>query len=318
MFLVTGANGFIGSQVVQQLVAKGSDILVYHSSSLSSRLASVRDKIKSVSGDLMEWETLFEAVKEYQVDTIVHLAYYRDIVEQERRSLKATRINCLGFNNILEVARLSGVKRVVWCSSIAVYGPPEQYTGSVNEDSPTHPTTVYGACKVFNEFMADHYQRQYGLEVIGLRPAIVYGQGRWYSGQASFARDLFVNALMGQPTLVEGADRRIDWIHVCDVAQAFVKACFVKSVKHNVFNLFGEAATIRQGAEILRELIPSANIELRPGGKEPWPVERDWSRAREELGYQPAFGLKRGISEYLEFLRGELGSSGRIPTEPEG
>ena len=112
MFLVTGANGFIGSQVVQSLVEKGSKVVVYHSHPVSTRLAPVADKIEFVNGDLMEWETLSGAIKDYGVETIVHLAYYRDIVEQEKRPLKATRINCLGFNNVLEVARLSGVKRV--------------------------------------------------------------------------------------------------------------------------------------------------------------------------------------------------------------
>jgi len=308
MFLVTGANGFIGSQVVQSLVGKGSKVVVYHSNPISTRLASVADKVKFVNGDLMEWETLFGAIKNYGVETIVHLAYYRDVVEQEKRPLKATRINCLGFNNVLEVARLSGVKRVVWSSSIAVYGPPELYTEPVSEDAPAQPTTLYGACKVYNEYLANHYTREFGLETIGLRPAIVYGQGRWYSGRANFARDLFVNAITGQPTIVEGADRRIHWIHVSDVAQAFVKACFVNRVKHNIFNLQGDVASIRQAAGMVRELVPTAKIELRGGGKESWPNQLDWSRAREELGYQPEFGLKRGISEYLEILRKELGT----------
>jgi len=308
MFLVTGANGFIGSQVVKSLLAKGSEVVVYHSTPKSTRLTPVEDKIQFVNGDLMEWETLFGAIKSHEVETIVHLAYYRDIAEQEKRPLKATRINCLGFNNVLEVARLSGVKRVVWSSSVAVYGPPELYNEPVSEEAPPRPTTLYGACKVYNEFLADHYSRQFGLETIGLRPAIVYGQGRWYSGHANFARDLFVNAVAGQPTVLDGADRRVHWIHVSDVAEAFVKACFVNRVKHSIFNLQGEVASIRQAAEIVRELVPAAKIEIRGGGKELWPAQLDWSRAREELGYQPAFGLKRGISEYLGILRQELDS----------
>lgn len=304
MFLVTGGSGFIGSQVVKSLVATGSEVVVY--GSMSTRLASIADKIEYVKGDLMEWERLLEAIKNYEVEMIVHLAYYRDIVEQEKRPVKATRINCLGFNNVLEVARLSGVKRVVWASSTAVYGLPELYTEPVNEDAPPQPTTLYGACKVYNEYLANHYNRQFGLETIGLRPAVVYGEGRWYSGYSSFTRDLFVNAVTGQSTVVNEADRRVNWIHVKDVAQAFVKACFVERVKHNIFNLQGEVASIRQAAEIVMELVPTAKIEIRGGGKELWPNHLDWSRAREELGYQPAFGLKRGITEYLEILRREL------------
>ena len=97
MFLVTGANGFIGSRIVKDLVANGSEVVVYHSSPLSSRLAPVADKLKFVGGDLIEWEALLGAVREYDIKTIVHLAYYRDIVEQEKKPLKASRINCLGF-----------------------------------------------------------------------------------------------------------------------------------------------------------------------------------------------------------------------------
>lgn len=305
MFLVTGANGFIGSQIATDLVANGSEVVVYHSSPISLRLAPIADKLKFVSGDLIEWEALLGAVRQYKIQTIVHLAYYRDIVEQERMPLKATRINCLGFNNLLEVARLGGVKRVVWCSSVAVYGPPEIYTEPVNEDAPCQPGSLYGACKVYNEHLANLYQRQFGLETIGLRPAIVYGPGRWFSGQASFARDLFVNAVTGRATLLEAGDMPVNWVYVRDVSQAFVKACFVDAPRHNIFNLEGAWATIRQAGELVQELVPAAKIEIRGGGKQTGP-RVDWTRAREELGYVPAFGLKQGITECLESLKREL------------
>ncbi len=304
MFLVTGANGFIGSRIVKDLTANGNEVVVYHSSPISPRLAPLADKVPFVGGDLIDWETLLGAVRQYRVETVIHLAYFRDIVEQEKRPLKATRVNCLGFNNVLEAARLGGVKRVVWCSSVAVYGPPELYTEPVDEDAPCQPTSLYGACKVYNEYIANHYRRQFGLETIGLRPGIVYGPGRWFSGQASFARDLFVNAVTGRATVLEEADRPVNWVHVGDVSQAFVKACFVGTPRHHVFNIEGGWATIRRAGEIVKELIHSADMKIQPGGKQPFP-RMDGSRAREELGYEPAFSLRDGISDYLESLRRE-------------
>jgi nucleoside-diphosphate-sugar epimerase len=307
MFLVTGGSGFIGSQVVRALLAKGGRVLVYdRETPKSTPWKSMAGKIEHVKGDLMDWERLLETIRNHKIEAIVHLAYYRDIVEQENRPLKATQVNCLGFNQVLEVARLSGVKRVVWSSSTAVYGLPSLYTEPVNEDAPTQPATLYGACKVYDEYLARHYTRQFGLETIGLRPAIVYGEGRWYSGHSSFARDLFVHAVTGQPMVIQEADRRINWIHVKDVAQAFIKACYVERVEHHIFNLVAEMASIRQVAEIVRERVPAAKIEIKGGGEGIRPVQLDGSRAREELDFEPTLGLRKGIAEYLEILQREL------------
>jgi len=306
MFLVTGGSGFIGSQIVKSLLAKRKKVVVYDRGLPKAHLlAPVEDRIERVKGDLTEWETLLGAIRDHEVEAIVHLAYYRDIVEQAKQPLRATRINCLGFHHVLEAARLAGVKRVIWASSTAVYGLPELYTEPVNEDAPCQPITLYGACKVYDEYLAQHYSREFGLETIGLRPAIVYGEGRWYSGHSGFARDLFVNAVTGQPTVIHEADKRVNWIYVHDVVQAFVRACFVDRVVHSVFNLHGQAATIRDAVGVIMELIPAARIEIHGGGKESGPAGLDWSRARKELGYEPAFGLRRGISQYLETLQRE-------------
>lgn len=97
----------------------------------------------------------------------------------------------------------------------------------------------------------------------------------------------------------------VNWVYVRDVSQAFVKACFVDAPRHNIFNLEGAWATIRQAGELVQELVPAAKIEIRGGGKQTGP-RVDWTRAREELGYVPAFGLKQGITECLESLKREL------------
>jgi len=226
-----------------------------------NRLGEIKDKVEVVKGDILNVETLFFAIKNYNIDRIIHLAFYIDILGQEEHLLRPLKINCIGFNNVLEVARIMGVKRVVWASSVAVYGSPEYYqTQPVDEDAPTNPTTFYGACKVLDEYLGVHYAKKFGVDTIGLRPTVLYGPGRWYRGLSTFTYDLFVNPALGRSAKVDYGDQTVDWIYIKDVAKAFILAYYVKETKHKIFNISGQVATVKEAAECVRKILPNADI----------------------------------------------------------
>ncbi|MBP1933278.1 nucleoside-diphosphate-sugar epimerase [Ammoniphilus resinae] len=272
---------------------------------LSERLNQVKESIGFVQGDISEWDQLLHAIKQHQVQTIIHLAYYRDIQEQEKNPHRATKINCLGFNHILEAARIMGIKRVVWASSTAVYGYPHLYNEPVDEDALLSPTSIYGACKAYDEYLSNHYRKAFGLETIGLRPTVVYGDGRWYRGLSNFTYDLFAYATSGKEYVVQHGDKRVDWLHVKDCARAFVLAALVTNTVHGIFNITGQVATLREATEAIQRIEPNARFEIKPGGREEeyWPAYLDGTRAKDELGYIPEFDLSKGCKDYLDILR---------------
>ncbi|MDN5344830.1 MAG: hypothetical protein PWQ18_942 [Clostridia bacterium] len=303
MILVTGGNGFLGSRIAKQLVARGEQVVVFDNAPLSSRLEGIKEKINYSRGDIVDLESIIDVIKEHKVRKIIHLAYFRDIVLQEKYPTRAVKVNCTGFNNLLEAGRLCDIERVVWASSVAVYGAPELYREPVGEDQLPAPTTLYGACKFFDEYLARQFRKTYGLETVALRPTVIYGEGRWYSGYSNVARDMFYDVVTQKKAVIYEGDKRLDWLNIEDAARAFVLAIQAKEIKADVFNLGGEVATVAAAAAVLKELVPDAAIEVVGGGKETWPAALDITRAREELGYQPQYGLREGFARYLEAIR---------------
>lgn len=307
VFLVIGGTGFIGSNVVKGLVERSEEVIIFDAMPNINRLGNARHKVKVIRGDILDIEDVFYVTKTYNVDCIIHLAYSTDILGQEERPLKPIKTNCIGFNNVLEVARIMDIKRVVWASSVAVYGPPEYYSNQVvNEDAPTNPNTVYGACKVLDEYMGKHYYEKFGVDNIGLRPTVVYGPGRWFRGLSAFTYDLFVGPALGKPVKISFGNQKVNWMYVKDVAKAFLLACYVDKTEHKIFNIPGQVATIYEAAQIVQKLVPNAIVDVEAGeGRERWPAFLDVTRIEKELKYKQSYTLEKGFKEYIDTIRAE-------------
>jgi len=297
-FLITGGTGFIGSYIARDLVQKNEKVILYDLFPNINAIKDISTKVTVVHGDICDLADLLRTIRRFNVDYIIHLAYLIPPATEENPK-RALEINCLGTINVFEAARLEDIKRVVWASSTAVYGLAEDYNyQTVNEDSPVKPTTVYGACKVLNEFVSEHYASKYGLDLIGLRPTIVYGFGR-KRGMFNFANDVIEKAALRQKVKVPYGDQELDWVYVKDISRAFITACYVKKPRHRIFNIGGYRCKVKEVAELVKKFVPDAEITVESGSLG-WVSKYDISRAKEELGYSPMYDLEAGIKDILK------------------
>ena len=194
--LVTGGTGFIGSYVVRDLLSQGKEVVCLQRSGVTpvSRFVIGEDnldKVKVVQGDVSDTLQLFQVIQEHAVDLIVHVSYVMNDVS-EIRPAYALRVNCIGMNNVLEAARLFGLRRVVWTSSGQVFGPISKYYQGVmgDDDALYMPDTMYGATKVLGEFMSRLYFDKFGVDSICLRMGLTLGIGKSHGKGGVFTKFL--------------------------------------------------------------------------------------------------------------------------------
>ncbi|MBI3950376.1 MAG: NAD(P)-dependent oxidoreductase [Acidobacteria bacterium] len=299
VYLIIGGTGFIGCYVTRLLLSLGRRVVLYDlhpdEAALDDALGDQSpDNLAVLSGDVREKAKIAALIKQYGVSVIIHLASLLTDASNEDPPL-AIEVNCLGTAQIFELAHRFGIRRIVWASSIAVFGLPERYgVDWIPNDAPHFPISFYGHCKSFNEGMATHYFNHCGVDSIGLRFTYVYGLGRVRG--AGYAQELVENPLRGKPAHVSFGDDAVDWLYVEDAARAIVLACDAEPTRTRVFTVGGEVKPICEVAEHLRQLIPSAAITLEPGASGiAWRF--DTSAAQRELGFVPEFTVERAIAD---------------------
>ena len=182
--LVTGAAGPIGRFVVKELVEAGEHVVSV------DRLAPAKLRQNEIYektdvGDSLHWFRLFET---HKPTSVVHLGAM--IAHSSHHDpIETLRVNVMGTGYLFETARLINQPRIVYATSVGVYGAPKLYADLVDEDSPVAPGMIYGATRAMNEATAAHYLRAYGLTSIGLRPTMAYGPGRYVGALGEINRD---------------------------------------------------------------------------------------------------------------------------------
>lgn len=311
--LITGGTGFIGAYTARMLAAEGHRVVCYDllpdGNSLDRVLPeALRSHVKIVQGDVTDAVALLRAISEHEIDTVVHLASLLTPASAAN-PLLALRVNCESLIHVLEAARILKLRRVVWSSSVAVFGEAAAYTELPLPDTAPHkPNTVYGATKSLNEFLAQHYFESFGVDSIGLRYTIVYGNARM-RGASAFASELLMKPALGEAGVVAFADAVLDWQFVEDAALATVLAVkHPTATKTRVFNTGGVLATGREVASIVQEILPESQLTLEPGqllGIE-LPAY-DLRGIEAELGYVPQFDLRRGVIQTIQDVRHTAG-----------
>ena len=221
-YLITGGTGFIGSYISRALVRLGEKVIAYDlspNSTIIDMIMSPEEKtsLSIVSGDVSDFLQLARTIAENKVTKIIHLSSLLHPASNQNPPL-AEKVNNIGMVNVLECARLFTIKKLVWASSVVVFGPPQMYSQEyLANDAPHAPIHLYGACKSHCEFLANHYHNTWGVDHIGLRFTIIYGPGRT-RGATSFVHKLMIEPALGKPAVVPYGDEIIDWQYVEDIA----------------------------------------------------------------------------------------------------
>ncbi len=312
--LITGGTGFLGRHLTRHLLQSGErDLVLLDSVPNLAAIADVAAQVKVVQGDVLEPTALIDTIKKYNIEGIIHLAYLLGTGGM-RNPLPSIRINCIGTTNVFEAARLTGIKRIVYMSSVAVYPLRTTLSGpELSEDDPPAPDTVYGACKLFNEHIAAYYAQAYGLDPSGIRPTSVFGLGR--GQRRGVEPDHFMVlpelALRGQPIVMPPDEQVSDWMYVADAAEVFRRAYRATSLTHRIFNMSGTCRKTGEITAYLRQILPQAQISV---SDKPFVMTSlvKTDRLRTELGFTPRYTVEEGILAYLQDVRKREG----MPLEP--
>ena len=306
--MVTGGTGFIGSRIVRKLVERGQDVVCFDLAPPGANLQNVRERIEAYRGDITQIPHLLEAVNTHRVKKIIHMAALLPPDTEERPHF-GMLVNIQGANNVFEVARWTGVQRVVYASSIAVYGVQETFGDRpVNEKDPSSPINVYGMTKQVNDFSAAKYIDRYGLDLRGVRICTVFGHGRTTGMTGLMAGALASLPAVGKP--VDGPfhpDEASPFIHAEDAAEMFVRVALSDGLNHNLYNSGGHLATLREMADIVRDFIPDARITTGELAV-PHVYLVDNSRMLSDIGYEIA-PLRVRVLEHINDARREAGIS---------
>ena len=310
-YLITGGTGLIGSRVVRDLVKNQEQVIVYDmypAADVFKDLLTENEiaRIKLIRGDVTDFPFLLRTVKENKVNIIIHMAYLLGEATSANPPL-GIKVNCGGTVNVFEIARQMKIDRVVWASSLTVFGPPDKYPQEyVPNDAPHYPIGLYGATKAFNENVALHYFQEYHTDIIGIRYSGVYGFGQARGIFGGIMRELISNPVAGKPGKVPFGDDEIGWLYVDDAANATLMACKVPTTRTRTFTIDGELRSIKEAVAYVKQLMPQADIAVEPGL---WGITQkfDISPLKQEIGYKPEWPMERGLKAIINNTRRQQG-----------
>jgi len=308
-FLITGAKGFIGAWIVKNLVERGDRPLIFDVDADSRRLRILLsneqlDGVEFIRGDVTRLEDLDRAVAEHGVTHLIHLAALQ-VPACNADPPRGALVNVVGTLNVFEVARRRSdlVKRVLYASSAAVFGPEEFYGGTtVSEGAALHPGTHYGVFKECNEGNARVYFANHGIISVGLRPWAVYGVGR-DEGVTSGPTKAIKAALLGRPYTIRFTGG-LDLQYADDTAKIFLRCAEMDSSGARVYTLRGDVAQIHEFITSLERIVPAARGLIRAEGPHlPIAHDLDDSALLRDLGEVPRTSLDDGIRQTIEIFK---------------
>jgi UDP-glucose 4-epimerase len=317
--LITGGYGFIGAWIIKNLLARGDQVWVYDLKEDPRRLKPIMPesdvrKVAFVQGDVTHLVALQDAIAKHAISHVIHLAGLQVPTCRANPILGAT-VNVVGTLCVFEAVRLAGdqVKRLVYASTAAVFGPPEKYpVGSLADDVKLFPATHYGHFKVCNEGNAAVYFQDFGLSSIGLRPWTVYGVGRDL-GMTSEPTKAIKSVALGRKYHISYGGFQ-DFQYVDDVAKAFVRCLEASYQGAKSYNLRGAVVDIQTFHKALCTVEPAARQLVTHGDRQlAIAYDLDDSALLKDIGPLPKTRLEDGIRQTLELFRA-LAKEGRLDT----
>lgn len=306
--LVTGACGQLGSELSVALAkVMGAEHVIISDISQSAEHLS---DMQYLHLDVLDQRAVHNAIKEYRIDVVFHLAAMLS-VKGEQRPRNAWTLNMEGLINLLEVCHDLSVDKVFWPSSIAAFGP---HTQSV--DTPQYtimdPETIYGISKQSGELWCDYYHARFGLDVRSLRyPGLISYKSPPGGGTTDYAIAIFHSALKGEPyECFLGENTRLPMMYMSDAVKATIE--LMSAPQENItirtsYNLAAFSVTPGELTATIQTQFPEFNTIYKPDFRDlianTWPQTIDDSIARQDWGWQHDYGLDGMVAEMIRNWR---------------
>ena len=308
--LVTGAAGFIGSNLVERLLSGGYQVKALdnfatgHKKNIEAFFEN--ENFHFTEGDIRDLKTCQDACK--NVDFILHQAALGSVPRSINDPITSNDVNVGGFLNMLVAAKENNVKRFVYAASSSTYG--DSIALPKKEDKIGKPLSPYAVTKLVNEVYADVFQKVYGLDTIGLRYFNVFGRRQDPNGAYAAVIPKFVMQLMKYESPVINGDGTFsrDFTYIDNVIQMNLRAIETDNQEaiNQVYNTaVGDRISILEMAELLRSMLAEydpkiAEIEIKHGPNRKGDVPHSLAsikKAQEKLNYQPTHVFKDGLKE---------------------
>ena len=304
-YLVTGGAGFIGSHVVDRLVADTHQVRVLDDLSTGrlENLADVKDRIEFVKADIRDRNAVNQACQ--GIEYVIHEAAWRSVPKSMADPVGYVDVNVLGTAILLDAAAKAKVKRLVCVSSSSVYGETSQ--APMREDHPTRPVSPYATSKLIDEVLCGLYARAFGLETACVRYFNVFGPRQSLENDYAVVVPKFIFCLLRRespPVYGDGKQSR-DFTYIENVAEATIIASQTSGVSGEVLNIaLGEEHTV---LDLLRELNAIMGLSIPPAFKPPRPGDvlrtfADSSKAERLLKWKGRVKFAEGLRRTVEWF----------------
>ena len=310
--LVTGAGGFIGSDLVRRLVELGAEVRVFlrYTSRAESGLLKflpedVRGSLELVFGDLRDHDAVEKAVE--GTDIVFHLGALISIPYSYLHPVEVVQSNVIGTLNVLQACRRYKPK-LIHTSTSEVYGTALRVP--IDEEHPLQGQSPYSASKIGADKLVESYYRAYDVHAVTVRPFNTYGPGQ--SARAVIPT-IITQALSQDEIHLGNLHAKRDFTYLTDTVEGFIKAARADGVAGETFNLgYGDDVSIGELAEIIIDLVGRDvkivvdQERLRPEKSEVMRLLSDNTKAKEILGWQPQLDIREGLSRTIAWIQEHL------------
>jgi nucleoside-diphosphate-sugar epimerase len=304
--LITGA-GLIGSHLARRVIDGGDRAVLFDLSPNRDYIDKVVGSGKAVvvAADMRDLPALIQGLKQFDVDTVVHTAGLIGKRVAENTYTGSTN-NILGTINVLEAARLLGLRRVVYVSTFGVYDRSRIKEPVIREEAATGGHNLYTVTKLCSEHLVHAYATHHNLDTVIIRPSGVFGRGHYLGGSTvgMVMRDFALSIIKGEPITI---DAKVyapnEYVYAKDVALALHLACKVNNPKQRTYNAGSGVVTGPEDlAQIVRELSPKTEVAVSGSSAVGKGAPLDLGTSKAELGYTPHFSMKEALRDYMEEL----------------
>ena len=309
--LVTGGFGFIGRFLTQQLLESGDTVTLLDVARDEKFLEGLKGDVQAVRGSVANWADVMESFMTFKPDRVFHSGALLPPAS-ESSPYTSFQVNIAGTFNILEAARLCGVKQVVYASSVASYGP-DAPSDLVPNEFAQHPTGFYGVSKVCSERMGEYYWRKYGLDFRAVRFPPIFGPGRAASsGWTAYTSLAIEEPARGRPYALKVEQETTTGIlYVRDAARSLIDIANADDSRltSRAYNVHGYVVPARELADAVKKEMPHAEVTFEPDAQvtafvKSIPRQLDDSLAKSDWDWQPRHSLEDAIHDFVATVRG--------------